>query len=166
MWTLADGVKMIRIEKSSTADTRTCDWSKVTEETLLKSSEQHIGDIQKGLEFFCNKLREAAEEHDFDKVSEIKWFHEDFKTGFKQTGWWDNHRRVNRHHIDKPDGIPEDVNLIDVLEHITDCVMAGMARSGSVYALKLPSDLLQKAFENTVALLKNNIEVSDSQSST
>jgi len=166
MWTLAEVTKMIQIEKSSTADTRTCDWSKVTEETLLKSSKQHIGDIQKGLEFFCNKLREAAEEHDFDKVSEIKWFHEDFKTGFKQTGWWDNHRKVNRHHIDKPDGIPEDVNLIDVLEHITDCVMAGMARSGSVYALKLPSDLLQKAFENTVALLKNNIEVSDSQSST
>jgi len=153
---------MIQINKSKTADTRTCDWSKVTEDTLLESSKQHIGDIKKGLDFFCNKLQEAAVIHDFDKITEIKWFHEDFKTGFKQTGWWDNHRKVNRHHIDKPDGVPEDVNLIDVLDHITDCVMAGMGRSGSVYELKLDSNLLQKAFSNTVELLKANIVVNDS----
>lgn len=150
---------MIKIEQSKTADTRTCDWSKVTKETLLESSKQHISDIRKGLSFFSNKISEAAEMHDFDKLTEIDWFHEDFKTGFKKTGWWDNHRKVNRHHIDKSDGIPEDVNLIDVLDHITDCVMAGMARNGSVYELKLPNELLQKAFNNTVELLKNNIEV-------
>ena len=154
---------MIQIEKSQTADTRSCDWSKVTEETLLKSSKQHINDVRKGLDYFCNKLREAAEVHDFDKLTEIKWFHEDFKTGFKKTGWWDNHRKVNRHHIDKADGTPEDVNLIDVLEHITDCVMAGMARTGTIYPLKLSSDLLQKAFSNTVELLKANIEIVESQ---
>lgn len=156
---------MIRIEKSSTADTRTCDFSQVTEETLLSSSKQHIRDVKKGLEFFCDKLREASKVHDFDKIFEIKWFHEDFKTGFKQTGWWDNHRKISRHHIDKPDGIPEDVNLIDVLEHITDCVMAGMARSGNIYPLQIPNELLQKAFANTVELLKNNIEVIDNQNS-
>ena len=153
---------MITINKSETADTRSCDWSKVTEETLMVSSKQHIEDIRKGLDFFCNKLREAADKHDFDKITEIKWFHEDFKTGFKQTGWWDNHRKVNRHHIDKTDGIPEDVNLIDVIEHIVDCVMAGMARTGTIYPLKLDSDLLQNAFSNTVELLKNNITVGDS----
>lgn len=153
---------MIQIEKSPTADTRSCDWGKVTEDTLLNSSKIHINDVKKGLDFFCNKLREAADIHDFDKITEIKWFHEDFKTGFKQTGWWDNHRKVNRHHIDKADGIPNDVNLIDVLEHITDCVMAGMARTGTVYPLKLNSNLLQKAFSNTVDLLKNNIKVTES----
>jgi len=153
---------MIHIQKSETADTRTCDWSKVTEDKLLESSKQHIGDIEKGLDFFCNKLKEASKIHDFDKITEIKWFHEDFKTGFKKTGWWDNHRKVNRHHIDKSDGVPEDVNLIDVIDHITDCVMAGMARSGSVYELKLDNNLLQKAFSNTVELLKNNVTVDDS----
>ncbi len=54
---------------------------------------------------------------------------------------------------DKADGVPDDVNLLDVLEHVADCVMAGMARSGSVYELKLSDELLQKAFKNTVKLL-------------
>jgi hypothetical protein len=97
---------------------------------------------------------EAAGGHDYDKLSLINWFHEDFVTGFKQTGWWDNHRKIHRHHLNMADGVPDDVNLLDVLEHIADCVMAGMARSGSVYELKLPDELLQRAFQNTVELLK------------
>lgn len=44
---------MIVIRPSPTADTRTCDWSKVTKEQLLESSIQHIGDIHAGLDFFC-----------------------------------------------------------------------------------------------------------------
>ena len=149
----------IKIKKSPTADTRTCDWSKVTKEELLKSSEQHIDDVKNGLDYFGQMLFNTALEHDCDKIIDIDHFHSDFKTGFKKTGWWNNHINVNRHHIDKPDGVPGNVNLIDVLEHITDCVMAGMARSGSVYELKLPDELLQKAFQNTVKLLKNEIEV-------
>jgi len=150
---------MIPIKKSQTADTRTCDWSKVTKETLLASSYQHIGDVESALEFFRMALEDAKAGHDWDKISGIDGFHADFATGFKQTGWWDNHRRVNRHHIDKPDGIPVDVNLIDVLEHIADCVMAGMARSGSVYEIKLPPELLQRAVTNTVDLLKSQVRV-------
>lgn len=150
---------MIRIRKSPTADTRTCDWSKVTKDTLLVSSLQHIGDVKCGLEFFKEKIDGAAQFHDHDKISAIDHFHADFQTGFKETGWWDNHRKVNRHHLNSPDGVPENVNLIDVLDFITDCVMAGMARSGSVYPLELPNELLQQAFQNTVELLKKNVEV-------
>jgi len=149
---------MIKIKKSETADTRTCDWSKVTKEKLKESSIQHIHDVYKGLRFLQSKLEIAAMSHDWDKIEGIDHFHSDFKTGFKETGWWDNHRKVNRHHLDKEDGIPEDVNLIDVLEHITDCVMAGIARSGTVYDLNISSDILQKAFKNTVELLKANVE--------
>ena len=57
------------------------------------------------------------------------------------------------------DGVPADVNLIDVLDFISDCVMAGMARSGSVYPLKLSPELLERAFQNTVELLKANVSV-------
>lgn len=123
----------------------------------MESSRIHINDVSKALGFFAGKLTEAAGSHDYDKLSQIDWFHRDFLTGFKETGWWDNHRKINRHHIDKPDGVPGDVNLVDVLEHISDCVMAGMARSGSVYELKLPDELLQRAFRNTVDLLKANV---------
>ncbi len=55
------------------------------------------------------------------------------------------------------DGIREDVNLIDVLDFIADCVMAGMARSGSVYPLKLDAVILERAFQNTVEALKSNV---------
>lgn len=149
----------ITIRPSPTADTRTCDWSKVTKEQLLASSVQHIADIRAGLEFFKDRLEYQANLHDHDKLSDIDGFHADFRTGFKQQGWWDNHRKVNRHHLTAEDGIPADVNLIDVLDFITDCVMAGMGRSGSVYPLSLPPELLERAFQNTVTMLKDVIEV-------
>lgn len=150
---------MIEIHKSATADTRTCDFANTSKETLLASSRQHIGDIVKALAFFQSQITKAAGEHDYDKLTEIDWFHRDFVTGFNETGWWDNHRKIHRHHIDKEDGVPPCVNLLDVLEHIADCVMAGMARSGSVYELKLSDKLLQDAFKNTVDLLKNQVVV-------
>ena len=154
---------MITIKPSPTADTRTCDWSTVTKEQLLESSEQHIEDVSNGLALFWRMLHVYAMCHDHDKLSDIDGFHRDFQTGFKQTTWWDNHRKVNRHHLNVPDGVPDDVNLIDVLDHITDCVMAGMARSGSVYELSLPDELLQRAFANTVELLKKNVQVKETQ---
>jgi len=106
-------------------------------------------------------LDNSAKVHDFDKVSDngIEEFYNDFKTGFSRTVWWDNHRIVNRHHLQMADGVPDDVNLIDVLEMVADCVMAGMARSGSVYKVEIPDSVLRRAFDNTVELLKNSVVV-------
>ncbi len=150
---------MIQIEKSATADTRTCDFANTTKGTLLASSYTHIGDVKQALDFFSRYIHRAAVVHDDDKITGIDWFHEDFVTGFKQTGWWDNHRKINRHHLAQDDGVPEDVNLLDVLEYIADCVMAGMARSGSVYDLTMSPELLERAFKNTVELLKAQVVV-------
>ena len=44
---------------------------------------------------------------------------------------------------------------------IVDCVMAGMGRSGSVYPLAIPPDVLMAAFQNTVELLKREVVVCD-----
>ncbi len=151
---------MIEIKKSPTADTRTCDVTKVERQQLLDSSRQHIADVAKAMAFFSSKLFAAAAEHDYDKLTEIDWFYEDFRTKFEQTGWWDNHRKIHRHHLGQADGVPEDVNLLDVLEYVADCVMAGMARSGDVYALEASDELLRRAFENTVALLRSQVTVS------
>lgn len=152
---------MIRIGKSETADTRTCDYANVSKGTLLASSKQHISDVRRALDFFMARICEAGQQHDPDKLTDIDSFHADFVTGFAQTGWWDRHRKLNRHHLTAADGIPEDVNLIDVLDFIADCVMAGMARSGSVYPLHLPAELLERAFQNTVALLKAQVVVQE-----
>jgi hypothetical protein len=115
--------------------------------------------VQDALFFMIKQLDKAAEVHDHDKISDIDGFHRDFVTGFEQTTWWDNHRKVNRHHLLQADGVPADVNLIDVIDMICDCVMAGMARSGSVYPLNIDGEVLRRAFDNTVELLKSNVEV-------
>ena len=150
---------MIEVKKSPTADTRTCDVTQVSREQLLDSSRQHIMDVAKAMSFFSQKLMLAAAEHDYDKLTEIDWFYEDFQTKFQQTAWWDNHRAIHRHHLAQEDGIPPDVNLLDVLEWIADCVMAGMARSGSIYPLAPREGLLDEAFANTVELLKSQVSV-------
>lgn len=150
---------MIAVRPSPTADTRTCDYTKVTKEQLYESSVQHIGDVWKALDFFKAQLAVAGERHDTDKLSDIDGFHADFRTGFAVTAWWDRHRALNRHHLNMADGIPTDVNLIDVLDYISDCVMAGMARSGSVTPLSIEPEVLVRAFQNTVDLLKKEVQV-------
>lgn len=151
---------MISIKKSETADTRTCDPATVTKDKLLASSIQHIGDVGKGIAFFVGKLTEAASVHDYDKLSQIDWFHGDFTTDIrKPNGWLQNHYRIHRHHLDKETGCPSDVNLIDVLEHIADCVMAGMGRAGRVFPVTLTNLQLQRAVANTVELLQSNVVV-------
>jgi hypothetical protein len=152
---------MIRIHPSKTADTRSCDYKNVTKQTLYESSVQHIQDVRQALEFFRAALDAAMLHHDWDKLTDIDTFHEDFLTGFEQTVWWDRHRRLNRHHLTKDDGVPRDVNLIDVLDFIADCVMAGMARTGEVYPLQLSPELLERAFQNTVELLKAQVVVEE-----
>ena len=150
---------MITIKQSTTADTRTCDWSKVTKDQIRESSIQHIEDVKKGMDFFKGLMDESAIRHDMDKLTDLDGFYRDFQTGFKQTEWWDKHREINRHHLLQGDGVPANVNLIDVLDMITDCVMAGMGRAGNVYPLEITLELLKRAFDNTVERLKMEIVV-------
>lgn len=150
---------MIRIGTSATADTRTCDFRMVSRDTLRASSEQHIGDVRKAMHYFAQMILHAGVSHDADKLTDLDNFHADFLTGFAQTGWWDRHRAKNRHHLEHADGVPDDVNLIDVLEFVADCVMAGMARSGSVRPLNIAPETLARAFENTWRMLAATVEV-------
>lgn len=150
---------MIEISKSATADTRTCDVTQVSRQQLLDSSRRHIADVAQAMAFFSSKLFAAAAQHDYDKLTDIDWFYSDFKTKFEQTGWWDNHRQIHRHHLAQPDGVPYNVNLLDLLEYVADCVMAGMARSGSVPEIEASDELLRRAFDNTIKLLKYQVFV-------
>jgi len=156
---------MIEITKNETADTRHCDFAHVSKDQLKRSSEMHIDDVRRALDLFRALLDEAGFNHDSDKLTELDHFHSDFVTGFKTTGWWDNHRKITRHHLQLSDGVPDGVNLLDVLEMIADCVMAGMARSGRVYAVDISPDVLKRAFDNTVELLKGQVTVKANKSS-
>jgi hypothetical protein len=152
-------MKKIRIKKSPTADTRTCDWSKVTKEQLLESSKQHIDDIREGFWFFRGMLEEQAYRHDLSKITHIDDFHRNFATGFKEKDWWEYHQLVERHHFNESKYIPEDINLIDILDQIIDGCMAGMARSGEYRQEHIDPELLMRAYRNTVNLLLKHIEV-------
>jgi len=131
----------------------------VSKETLRAGSVRHIEDVRLALGFFASMLHRAAAVHDVDKLTDLDSFHADFITSFKQHGWWDRHRSLNRHHLTLADGVPADVNLVDVLDFIADCVMAGKARTGEVYPLCLPPGVLERAFDNTVALLTGVVTV-------
>jgi len=152
-------MEKIIIKKSSTADTRTCDVSKVSKEILLMSSEQHIGDVVKGMNFFICLMEIARRDHDFTKITHIDEFYKDFRNKFITQDWYDMHKRVERHHISVSEGVRDDINLVDVFEYIVDCVMAGMGRSGKVQDLTISNETLQKAFQNTINLLTNNVVV-------
>lgn len=149
----------IKIKQSKTADTRTCDWSKVTKEELLQSSIQHISDIRKGFWFFREMIEEQAYRHDLSKITHIDDFHRNFLTGFKEKDWWEYHQAVERHHFNEAKYIPKDINLVDILDQIVDGCMAGMARSGAYRQEPISEKLLMKAYKNTVDLLLAHIEV-------
>jgi len=146
----------VYVGKSSTADTRTCDVSTVSKEQLWQSSISHKKDVLNVFRAVIDYLLETAELHDCTKLTRIDWFHEDFKSAFKTQGWWDMHRTAERHHISELDGVPIDINLFDVLEHLIDNVTACVARTGEKsnyrYSM-LDSDVLKRAVANTEAML-------------
>lgn len=155
---------MIEIHKSPTADSRTCDVTQVSKDQLLESSRQHIDDVARGIYFFQRLLEVATYNHDTDKITDIDGFYSNFVNSFvpPHTDWWDRHKLLNRHHLSPQDGvIPDDVNLIDVLDYVADCVMAGMARSGSVRPLTISPEVLMRAFWNTAKMLEKEVKVVD-----
>ena len=59
---------MIKVKKSPTADTRTCDFANVSKDTLLTSSVQHIADVGQAIAFFQAELTRVAVAHDTEVV--------------------------------------------------------------------------------------------------
>lgn len=152
---------MIIITRTPNADTRTAT-KPIDRETLLESSLEHISHVSAGLEFFSEMLNEAANKHDWTKIEFIDEFARDAATGslgadFKQLPWFKRHVTTERHHV--KDHCPDDVNLIDLLERVADITMAGLSRSGEIYSDEIPTEILQRAYKNTIELLKKNVEV-------
>lgn len=153
-------MKTIKIKPSPSADSRTAT-GKVNKEELLKGSVQHIGDVQLAMAWIVGRLIETGANHDHTKISGIDDFYDSFSRGltgdaFKAEKWYQSHL-AERHHL--TDRCPDDVNLFDVIERIADITTAGMARSGNVFADTLDAEILQRAYQNTVQLLIDNIEV-------
>lgn len=148
---------MIEVVKSPNADSRTADPSAGVSE-LRDSTASHIRDVAKGLEFLAEMLEQRGEDHDHTKMQNIDEFNAALKSGhIKETPWYQKHITEERHHLKSH--VPEDVNLIDVLEHLVDCTMAGLTRSGEIFDTDILPEVLTVAVQNTVELLKKNIHV-------
>lgn len=152
----------IVIKETKQADSRTADHIP-SKSVLLKESKDHIAAVSASMTFFATMMSLAGKMHDHTKIEYIDEFYENFvavmqdKTvEFKSLGWWKKHL-TERHHL--LDRCPDDVNLVDVMEMICDCVCAGLARSGEVRPLEISLDILQKAAQNTAALLESMIVV-------
>lgn len=150
---------MIEIKKSPNADTRGNE-NKVTKDELKSATESHIEDVNKGMKFFADMILDAGKKHDNTKLNDLNDFFEAFSSGkISDSNWYKKHTTKERHHLIKH--VPGDVTLVDIFEHLVDCTMAGLARSGDIYDINLPSDVLQLAHKNTVDMLKKNVKVSE-----
>lgn len=125
----------------------------------------HIADVKAVMWELSKMVDRAGENHDCTKKSQERMFYNNFLstinngTDFVNGEWYQLHIRAERHHL--LSHCPDDVNLIDVLEMIADCVCAGMARSGEIRDLEIDADILNRAVNNTAELIKNMIIVRD-----
>ena len=69
--------------------------------------------------------------------------------------WFRNRHMQERHHLN--DRVPDDVNMLDVMEMIVDCTCAGLARSGDVYPISIPDEVIKLAIENTKNMIIDEV---------
>lgn len=152
----------ITIRPSPSASVSTADHP-LTEAELRRATEAHIDDVRRGMLYLANLIRERGHRHDWSKLRYFPSYYRQFaktqETGVRDPGWYNRvHRRHERHHVEDP-ASREDINLIDILEHIVDGVMAGKGRSGEYKADTLMSGLLERAYANTQKLVSGAVRV-------
>jgi hypothetical protein len=158
-------MKKIKIERNTLGDTRTATRIPTFYE-FVDSNNSHVKDVSKMMDNIADEIRMSGRRHDYTKTNdpEKSLFYRELcatiegkMDSFVDGEWYPMHCKTERHHLNEH--CPEDVNLIDVLEMICDCVCAGMARSGSVYPISISDDVLRKALDNTVQMCIDAVEI-------
>lgn len=157
-WSKNDGY--IILQDSSNGDSRTSKESPSFEE-IRNAVNIHIGDVDKALEYWKSLLSEKQGNHDWTKLDNFEdeygyLVHNGVKDDvFLKSEWWHKHITKERHHLQFY--VPQDVNLIDVLELISDRVVAEKGRTGEIIKeyLEIDKNILVEAYWNTVRLLDN-----------
>ena len=155
---------MVKIFKNPNGDTRTAP-KNVTFEEFQEANDMHIDDVKQVMYELSQIVGHRGENHDCTKKSQERMFYNNFLstmndgTDFVNDEWYQLHIKAERHHL--LSNCPDDVNLIDVLEMIADCVCAGMARSGEIRDLEINPDILNRAVQNTAKLIKDMIVVEE-----
>lgn len=160
-------MKYIKVKPNTNGDSRVA--NKVpTFEEFMTANRDHRRDVQALMESFAESLKAQGEAHDWTKSKEPyrSMFYRDLCNTIEghmefMDGEWAklHYEQMERHHLKRH--CPEDVNLFDVIEMLCDCVCAGMARSGDVYDVDIPPEILVEAVKNTVELLKEHTIVEE-----
>lgn len=148
----------IVIHKNPNGDTRTAPKG-ITFDQFQEANDSHISDVRAVMNEIGTMFCENGENHDRTKKTEEKMFYGDFLEtmaggiDFVSGKQYQHHVNAERHHL--LSRCPEDVNLLDVIEMIVDCVCAGKTRSGEIRGLEITSEILDRALKNTVKLVDN-----------
>lgn len=154
----------IIIHKNPNGDTRTARGN-VDFETFARANDMHRQDVANIMNMLSERICKEGQDHDFTKKTHEEKFYKDFTesrkndTNFTESEWYQMHIVRERHHLNSK--CPEDVNLIDVLEMISDCIAAGLARSGEYRDTELSPEILLNAVRNTEKLILNNVELKE-----
>lgn len=146
----------IKLHKNPNGDTRTAP-KDVTFEKFQEANNDHIWDVRRVMDAIAGMIDDIAESHDWTKKDQEEKFYADFMdtvnngSNFVEGEWYKFHVEAERHHL--LSRCPDDVDLLDVIEMIVDCVCAGKTRSGEVRPLEISDDILKRAVANTVKLV-------------
>ena len=155
---------MISIIPNTNGDTRTAPHD-VTLEQFVEANTMHINDVRNVMNYLALKMVKQGMAHDYTKIDSSKLFYENFKatmegnSDFVNDEWYQMHIQREKHH--PLSNCHEDINLLDIIEMVVDCVCAGKARSGSVRPLEVDSEILLKALSNTEKLIDTITEIKD-----
>ncbi len=155
--------KVIDIAANNLGDTRTAN-RKPNFNEFQHANRSHMIDVKNVMDEISKLISIAGTDHDYTKRSYEPEFYADFckvldgsTENFTDMEWYQTHIREERHHINSR--CPDDVDLIDIIEHIVDCCCAGKTRSGYISPVVIDPEILQKAVENTVKLIDNNTRI-------
>jgi len=116
-------------------------------------------DVMEGMRWLCRRAMRAAWMHDRSKLQDLDGYFDAIQEAKSRgidvhdTEWYGEHYLKERSHLDRR--VPDDVNLIDVLE----CIVAAIMEKETDQQLpELSAETLQKAYANTFKLLQANVE--------
>lgn len=157
----------VYIKPNGNGDTRTANHIPTYKE-VYEANEMHIADVNRIMNELGWELLHRGGKHDITKTVLSKMFYHDMVRTMKgdmkfEDGEWAKIHYFDsceRHHLHRH--VPDDVNFIDILEMVCDCVCAGKARGGKDFVnVQLSDDIIVKAFYNTVELINEHVVVKE-----